>query len=292
MVEEFLDALWLQAGLSDNTLSAYRSDMEKYIAWLARRGRGLLDADAALLKHYVGARAAAQSHRSAARSLSTLRRFYRHAVLAGDLTIDPCSLARAPTFGQALPKTLSEADVERLIQAPDVAAELGLRDRAMLETLYATGVRVSELVNMALAQLDLSAGVCRIVGKGGRERLVLLGDPAIGWLTRYLGDGGGRAHLLGGRMSDAVFVTRRGGAMSRQALWRNIRRYAALAGIRAPLSPHTLRHAFATHLLNHGADLRSVQMLLGHANLSTTQIYTHVAKARLKNLHQQHHPRG
>ncbi len=290
LVDEFLDAVWLQAGLSDNTLAAYRSDLRKFVHWLHRRDRSLTTADAQLLQTYFSDHADRYSSRSAARALSALKRFYRHALAGEIIAADPCAEVIAPVIGKSLPQTLSESQVERLINAPDTGAGLGLRDRAMLETLYATGLRASEIVNLELNQLDLTAGVCRAMGKGSKERLVPLGEPAVDWLTHYLSES--RAGLLGEKQSAAVFVTRRGGAMTRQAFWRNIRRYALSAGIAAHLSPHTLRHAFATHLLNHGADLRSVQMLLGHSNLSTTQIYTHVAGTRLKSLHRRHHPRG
>lgn len=290
IIDEFLDSAWLQSGLSDNTLAAYRSDLRKFIAWLHPRNRSLTTAGAHLLQTYLGDRAALQSARSAARALSTLKRFYRYAVAGGLVERDPCAEIAAPSVGRSLPKTLSERQVEQLLEAPDTGTELGLRDRAMLEMLYATGFRVSEMVNLELGQLDLTAGICRTVGKGNKERLVPMGEVAVDWLRRYLAEA--RTGLIGQNQSAAVFITRRGKAMTRQALWRNIRRYAAMAGVAGGLSPHMLRHAFATHLLNHGADLRSVQMLLGHSSLSTTQIYTQVAGERLKSLHRQHHPRG
>ena len=290
LVDEFLDSVWLQSGLSDNTLAAYRNDLKQFVRWLHRHERALTTADAPLLRRYLGDRTNKQSNRSAARSLSSLKRFYRHALAAEIITADPSADLAAPAIGRALPHTLSEAEVERLIDAPATDSALGLRDRAMLETLYATGLRVSEMVNLTLSQLDLTAGVCRALGKGNKERLVPLGEAAIDWLGRYLS--ASRPDLIGNHQSAAVFVTRRGGAMTRQAFWQNIRRYATLAGVTHHLSPHTLRHAFATHLLNHGADLRSVQMLLGHSSVSTTQIYTHVAGERLKSLHRRHHPRG
>lgn len=289
LVDAFLDAVWLQSGLSDNTLSAYRSDLKKFVHWIHRRGRSLTTADAKLVEKYFSDHADIQSGRTAARSLSALKRFYRHALVVGMMNADPCAEVTAPAIGKFLPKTLSEGQVERLINAPDTGTDLGLRDRAMLETLYATGFRVSEVVNLELNQLDLMAGVCRAVGKGSKERLVPMGEQAVDWLKRYLSES---RDSLAGRQSAAVFVTQRGRAMTRQACWRNVRRYAAIAGVAEGLSPHTLRHAFATHLLNHGADLRSVQMLLGHSSLSTTQIYTQVAGERLKSLHRRHHPRG
>ena len=289
-IDAFLDAIWLESGLSDNTLSAYRSDLKKFVDWIHARGRALTTADAQLLQTYFNDHSDKRSGRTAARLLSTLKRFYRHALADEMIDADPCADLSAPTLGKSLPKTLSETEVESILDAPDSTTDLGLRDRAMLETLYATGFRVSEAISIELHQLDLVAGVCRAVGKGNKERQVPLGEPAIDWLRRYLSES--RGNLLGEKQSAAVFVTKRGRSMSRQAFWRNIRRYALLAGITSHLSPHTLRHAFATHLINHGADLRSVQMLLGHSSLSTTQIYTHVAGARLKSLHQRHHPRG
>lgn len=296
LVDEFLDAAWLQAGLSDNTLAAYRADLRKFAAWLRRRDGRLLAADGGQISAYLGDRAALQSARSAARALSALKRFYRFAAAAERIARDPTAEVAAPAVGRKLPVTLSESEVEALLAAPAAATALGARDRAMLETLYATGLRVSELVNLRLDHMDLDAGVCRVVGKGDKERLVPLGEAAIDCLRRYLAEA--RPDILGARQSAAVFVTRRGRALTRQAFWRNLRIHARAAGIGdggdggGALSPHQLRHAFATHLLNHGADLRSVQMLLGHSSLSTTQIYTHVAGARMKQLHRRHHPRG
>lgn len=290
LLDAFLDSLWLQSGLSDNTLSAYRSDLKQFIHWLHGRELHLCAVDARLLQQYFIAHAEIHSNRTAARMLSTLKRFYQYAVESNMIDIDPCTEATAPAIGRSLPKIISEAQVECLLDAPDISTELGLRDRAMLETLYATGFRASELVTLKLRQVDVSAGLCRIIGKGSKERLVPLGEQAIEWLRQYLDTA--RGCLLKGKQSEAVFITRRGQAMTRQAFWQNLRRYARIAGVADDLSPHTLRHAFATHLLNHGADLRSVQMLLGHSSVSTTQIYTHVAAERLKSLHRQHHPRG
>jgi len=291
LVDQFLDALWGERGLSDNTLSAYRSDLLLLASWLQSRGSALEGAAREDLQAYL-AHGVAQGMRprTSARTLSTLRRFYRYLSREGMVDTDPTALIESPRLGRPLPKLLTEEQVERLLRAPDVGTMLGLRDRAMLETLYATGLRVSELVGLVLSQLSLGQGVVRVVGKGNKERLVPLGEEALGWLDRYLGEA--RGELVRRHASDALFPTRRGIAMTRQAFWHNLRRYAATAGITSPLSPHTLRHAFATHLLNHGADLRVVQMLLGHADLSTTQIYTQVARARLKQLHAQHHPRG
>jgi integrase/recombinase XerD len=287
-IDRFLDALWLEAGLSRNTLSAYRSDLEGFAAWLQHSPA---QATRAQLQSYLaeceqrGARP-----RTTARLLSSLRRFYRYLLREGRIADDPTALLESPKLGRPLPKSLTEEQVEALLAAPDSNTPLGLRDRGMLETLYATGLRVSELVGLNLGQSDLQAGVVKVIGKGDKERLVPLGEEAVDWLQRYLREV--RPGFLRGRTSDALFLTARGRSMTRQAFWKNIKRYARLAGITSSLSPHTLRHAFATHLLNHGADLRVVQMLLGHADLSTTQIYTQVARERLKQLHAQHHPRG
>ena len=288
LIERFLDALWLEAGLSRNTLSAYRGDLEGLAAALKEP---LASATRAQLQDYLAACVArGMRPRTTARLLSSLRRFYQYLVREGVIGEDPTALLESPKLGRPLPKSLTEEQVERLLAAPDTGGALGLRDRAMLETLYATGLRVSELVGLSLAQVNLQAGVVKVVGKGNKERLVPLGEEAIGWLQRYLG--GARAELLRRQASEAAFPTARGAVMTRQAFWHNIKRYARAASIETALSPHTLRHAFATHLLNHGADLRVVQMLLGHADLSTTQIYTQVARERLKQLHQRHHPRG
>ncbi|OOG23868.1 site-specific tyrosine recombinase XerD [Thioalkalivibrio denitrificans] len=291
-IDVFLDAIWAEHGLSDHTLAAYRADLNALARWLQGRGVAVEQAERAELLAYLSHRVAAGARpRSTARLLSSLRRFYRHLVREGRRMDDPTARIDSPRLGRPLPDTLSEADVEALLAAPAVEEGLGLRDRAMLELIYATGLRVSELVGLKVDQVNLRHGVVRTVGKGGKERLVPLGEEASAWVSRYLADA--RPALLRGRdASDDLFVTRRGAAMTRQAFWHLIRRYAHQAGINKHLSPHTLRHAFATHLLNHGADLRVVQMLLGHSDLSTTQIYTHVARARLKELHGQHHPRG
>ncbi|WP_423823644.1 site-specific tyrosine recombinase XerD [Salinisphaera sp. SPP-AMP-43] len=290
LIERFLDGLWAERGLADATLGAYRNDLARFAGWQEARG-GLLVATAADIQSYLAARHTPDSSpRSAARLLSSLRQFYRYQKRAGVIDADPTALIDMPAQGQRLPKTLSEADVEALLTAPDTTTDLGLRDRAMLELMYAAGLRVSELVSATRAQVNTRQGVIRVTGKGGRERLVPLGEAAIDWLQRYLA--GARAALLGVAVSDALFVTARGGGMTRQNVWHRIRAHATTAGIATPISPHGLRHAFATHLINHGADLRAVQMLLGHADLSTTQIYTHVARARLKALHADHHPRG
>ncbi|HEY9148618.1 MAG TPA: site-specific tyrosine recombinase XerD [Gammaproteobacteria bacterium] len=291
LVERFLDALWLERGLSENTLTAYRSDLQGLSLWLQQKGLGLQAAARHDLLHYMQQRAEqGASPRSSARLLSSLRRFYRYLVRERVLQEDPSARIDAPKLGRALPDSLSEAEVERLLAAPDISSALGLRDRAMLEVLYASGLRVSELVSLLQPQVNLQQGLVKVIGKGNKERLVPLGEEALNWLERYLREA--RGSLLGALQSDVLFPSRRGAAMSRQAFWQLIKRYALKAEIDKPLSPHTLRHAFATHLLNHGADLRVVQLLLGHSSLSTTQIYTHVARERLKSLHAAHHPRG
>jgi len=291
-IDRFLDILWMERGLSRNTLAAYRRDLNGFSCWLGeQRQRVLLAAQREDLLAYLAARVAAEAKpRTTARLLSSLRRFYQQAVRDGHLSADPSERIDAPRLGRSLPMSLTETDVELLINAPDTGTALGLRDRAMLELLYASGLRVSELVELRVLQLNLRQGVVRTLGKGSKERLVPLGEVASDWLERYLRTA--RIELLKGHESDALFVTRRGAGMSRQAFWYLIKKHAQQAGVHKPLSPHTLRHSFATHLLNHGADLRVVQMLLGHSDLSTTQIYTHVARERLKNLHAEHHPRG
>jgi len=291
-VEAFLDMLWLESGLSDNTLAAYRRDLAGFADWLRdSRGPGLDTAGRAEIQAYLAHRVQqGSSPRTSARLLSSLRRYYRWQLRDGRRADDPSAEIDAPRLGRPLPASLSEEQVMQLLQAPDTTRARGLRDRAMLEVLYATGLRVSELVGLELHQVNRQAGVLRITGKGSKERLVPLGEEALHWLSRYLHDA--RPELLGEVRSDVMFPGRGGAALTRQAFWHSLRRYARTAGIRSHLSPHTLRHAFATHLLNHGADLRVVQMLLGHTDLSTTQIYTHVARERLNQLHRQHHPRG
>tara|TARA_B100001939_G_scaffold241408_1_gene208833 strand:+ start:351 stop:1253 length:903 start_codon:yes stop_codon:yes gene_type:complete len=288
--EQFLDAVWLESGLSENTLNAYRADLAAFEGWLGKKKLPLDAVTRAELLGYLAANVRqGLSPRSSARRLSTLRRFYRYLLREGLIGEDPTADVRSPSLGRPLPKSITEASVEKLLAAPPETT-LGVRDRAMLETMYASGLRVSELVALALNELDLTTGLVRVTGKGGKERIVPLGDEATSRLGDYLK--GARPSLLGEQKSGAVFLTRRGQPMTRQAFWQLIKRYSAAAGIDSSLSPHSLRHAFATHLLNHGADLRSVQMLLGHADLSTTQIYTHVAKARLQTLDASHHPRG
>ncbi len=291
LIEAFTDTLWLEQGLSDHTLAAYRSDLRGFARWLAARGGSLSSARRDQVLAYLGARMEEGARpRTSARLLSSLRRFYRYLVREGGLEEDPTARIDSPRLARDLPGTLTEAEVEALLDAPDLSDPLGLRDRTMLEFLYATGLRVSELVTLVLPQVNLNQGVVRVTGKGGKERLVPLGEEALHWLSRYLREG--RPELVAPGRTDALFPSRRGRFMTRQTFWHAIRRHARRAGIERHLSPHTLRHSFATHLLNHGADLRVVQMLLGHTSLSTTQIYTHVARERLRALHQRHHPRG
>lgn len=291
MIDRFLDALWLEKGLSDNTREAYRSDLALFNGWLDERGVRLIDAGRdVILDHLAWRLANDYKARSTARLLSGFRGFYRFLLREGAISVDPTLRVDLPRLGRPLPKALSEADVEALLAAPDIGDPLGMRDRAMLEVLYATGLRVTELVSLSLEQLNLRQGVLRTFGKGSKERLVPLGGEALHWLTRYLREA--RETLLNGKASDVVFPSRRADLMTRQTFWHRIKLHARQAGVAASISPHTLRHAFATHLLNHGADLRTVQMLLGHSDLSTTQIYTHIARARLQELHAQHHPRG
>lgn len=288
-IERFIDTLWMERGLADNTLLAYRRDLEHFCRWLASCGSDLTTTSRSELLDYLASQADTPA-RTLARRLSTLKRYFQLQVRDGQLDHDPSATISAPKLGRPLPDALSESEVERLLDAPDVSDPLGLRDRAMLEVLYATGLRVSELVNLDISEVSLRQGIVRVTGKGSKERLVPLGEEALDWLERCNREA--RPALLGARTSTAMFPTRRARAMTRQAFWQIIKRYAASAGIRRHLSPHTLRHSFATHLLNHGADLRVIQMLLGHSDLSTTQIYTHVARTRLKALHAEHHPRG
>jgi len=290
LVDAFADAAWLRDGLAANTLQAYRRDLNALAQWLAGRGAGLLQADEGLLGGYLDARHEHTKATTANRRLTVFRRFYHWAVQEGMVAADPTLRLLAARQHPRLPGTLTQAQVEALLAAPDVARPLGLRDRAMLELMYASGLRVSELVGLKVFQLSLAEGVVRVLGKGSKERLVPMGEVACEWLQRYLADA--RGAILAGQQTQDLFVTRRGGAMTRVMFWMLVKKHAAAGDITAPLSPHTLRHAFATHLLNHGADLRVVQMLLGHADISTTTIYTHVARERLKQLHARHHPRG
>lgn len=292
ILDEFCDALWLEDGLSRNTLASYRLDLTQFAGWLRKsQGKTMLAATHGDLLAYIAHRVAGKAKAtSTSRLLSSLKRFYQYSLRQGKITADPSLNIDTPKLPRGLPKTLTEQDVEKLLAAPNVEDPLGLRDRTMLETLYASGLRVSELVTLKVAQVSQDMGVVRIVGKGAKERLVPLGEEALNWIKRYLNEG--RPRILNKRAADAMFVTSRGAAMTRQAFWHLLKRYALLAGLTKPISPHTLRHAFATHLLNHGADLRVVQLLLGHSDISTTQIYTHVARERLKQLHAKHHPRG
>ena len=292
LIDRFLDSLWSERGLSGNTLRAYGADLRRFATWLERRDRTLTTVGRGDLQAYCADCVAAGLRlRTVRRLLSTLRRFYRHQVRSGQMAEDPSARLESPRVGRPLPDSLSEAEVEALLAAPDTDQPRGLRDRAMLELLYACGLRVSELTALRFDQIHTAHGVIRLTGKGGRERIVPIGEDARDWVEHYVATA--RPALLGRHgSSDAVFITSRGSAMTRQAFWYIVRRYARLVDIRRPLSPHTLRHAFATHLLNHGADLRAVQMLLGHSDLSTTQIYTHVAQARLQEVHGRHHPRG
>lgn len=293
LLDEFSDTLWLEDGLSRNTLESYRRDLNKFSLWLQQhRNATLLQAAhadiQAFLAHLVMEQKARAS--STSRAISSLKRLFQYQLRQNRISVDPTLQIATPKLPRSLPKTLTEQDVELLLQAPDVETPLGLRDRTMLEVLYASGLRVSELVSVSIAQVSLDMGVVRIMGKGSKERLVPLGEEALDWLRRYLAEA--RPALLNNQVSNAMFVTARGAGMTRQMFWYLIKRHAIHGGLHKPLSPHTLRHAFATHLLNHGADLRVVQLLLGHADISTTQIYTHVARERLKQLHAMHHPRG
>jgi integrase/recombinase XerD len=292
VVDRFLDAVWIEDGLAANTLAAYRRDLSLYAGWLATEGdgRAIEASRESDLLAYIAMRHAGSRATSANRRLTVFKRFFRWALRERMVEADPTLRLRNARQPLRVPKTLSEAQVEALLAAPDVSKPLGLRERAMLELLYACGLRVSELVTLKTVQVGLAEGCLRVTGKGGKERLVPFGEEAHRWIGRYLAEA--RAAILAGQASDALFVTARGGAMTRQMFWKLIKAHALKAGIDAPLSPHTLRHAFATHLLNHGADLRAVQMLLGHADISTTTIYTHVARERLRALHAQHHPRG
>lgn len=291
LIPRFLDSVWMERGLSENTLDAYRADLFALKERLAARSIALVDARRADLLDHIASRVEGGARpRSTARQLSSFRRFYRYLFREGLIGEDPTANIAMPKLGRALPHSLTESDVEALLAAPDTAEPLGHRDRTMLELLYATGLRVSELVGLRMGQVNLNQGVVRVVGKGRRERLVPLGDEAQDWLRGFVA--GPRADILRGRQTDRLFPTRRSDSMTRQAFWYNIKRYAKKAGVGKKLSPHTVRHAFATHLLNHGADLRVVQLLLGHSDVSTTQIYTHVARERMKELHGQHHPRG
>ena len=292
LLDEFCDALWLEDGLSRNTLESYRRDLRQLAVWLAKeRGKILLEAAHFDLLDFLSYKVRIKAQASStSRALSSIKRLYQYALRQGKISADPSLQIASPKMTRMLPRSLTEADVEALLNAPDLNTTLGMRDRTMLETLYASGLRVSELVALKISEVSLEMGVVRIMGKGEKERLVPLGEEALDWIRRYSEEV--RADLLSGRSHDALFVTQRAESMTRQAFWYLLKRYAAKSGLHQSISPHTLRHAFATHLLNHGADLRVVQMLLGHADISTTQIYTHVARERLKQLHAKHHPRG
>lgn len=295
LIDQFLDAIWSERGLSNNTLDAYRRDLQSFAKWLTDKHtniQNLLSVDKHLLQKYIAFRGTIGAKASTmARVLSSLRRFYRYHARIGTLAEEPTALIDSPKLGRSLPGTISESQVDALIEAPEILDPIGLRDRAMLELIYATGLRVTELVELKISQVSLLQGVLRVTGKGNKERLVPMGDQAVEWIERYQLES--RPVLMQGKgTSEQLFVTQRGSGMTRQAFWYLIKRYALIAHISQKISPHTLRHAFATHLLNHGADLRVVQLLLGHTDLSTTQIYTHVAQTRLQELHQKHHPRG
>lgn len=293
LLDRFADDLWLSDGLARNTLESYRRDVSQFAAWLAQTSdRQLIEAAAADLQRHLAWRIDTRhaKPRSTGRLVSSLRRFFQFALREGLRNDNPAAELDSPKLPRSLPQSLSEAHVEALLGAPDVSSAQGVRDRAMLETLYASGLRVSELVGLKTVQVSLDMQVVRVLGKGSKERITPLGAEAIDWIERYQREG--RPQLLAGRKSEALFVTARGASMTRQSFWALVKRHARAAGIRQSISPHTLRHAFATHLINHGADLRVVQLLLGHADISTTQIYTHVARERLKALHRKHHPRG
>ena len=294
LLEQFIDHLWMENSLSENTLAAYRSDLAGFSLWLSHQGLVFCTANTRSIQDYLNQQhQTGQKTRSAARLLSSLRRFYGFLLREHKIKDNPTKLLESPKGEQSIPSTLNETQVEWLLDTPDISDDLGLRDRAMLELLYATGLRVTELVNLQLSQLSLEPGVIRVIGKGDKERLVPVGEVALEWIARYLKQARPILMPVQSKPTNAVFVTKRGQAMSRQAFWYMIKRHGQKAGIAANnLSPHTLRHAFATHLLNHGADLRVVQMLLGHSDISTTQIYTHVADQRLQDLYHKHHPRA
>ena len=289
-LDTFIDHLWLEDGLSKNTLESYRLDLTAFALWLTPQSKQLLTVEQADIQQYLAVKFPQSKPRSISRLIASMRRFYRYLMRDNKISLDPTIQIQSPKLPRSLPKTLNEEEVIALLNAPNVAEPAGLRDRAMLELLYACGLRVSELVGVKVTEVSVSDGVVRVTGKGSKTRLVPMGEEAVDWISQYLSKE--RSDILQKRLCDALFVTNRGEAMTRQAFWYLIKRYALLAGITKHMSPHVLRHAFATHLLNHGADLRVVQMLLGHSDISTTQIYTHVARERLKQLHSMHHPRG
>ena len=289
-LDTFIDHLWLEDGLSKNTLESYRADLSQFNTWLVKNKSELLTANQAEIQQYLAVKFPQSKPRSISRLIASMRRFYRYALRENLISTDPTLQIESPKLPRSLPKSLNEQEVEDLLNAPNISDSIGLRDRAMLELLYASGLRVTELVSIKVNEVSTQDGVVRVTGKGSKTRLVPMGEEAADWITKYLNHA--RPDILQKRLSDALFVTARADAMTRQAFWYLIKRYALIAGITKHMSPHVLRHAFATHLLNHGADLRVVQMLLGHSDISTTQIYTHVARERLKQLHSVHHPRG
>ena len=291
-IDQFIDSLWAQKGLAELTLSAYQQDLTQFSRWLAPRNSSLSAAQQTDIQQFLGERfERGSSARSNARLLSTLKQFYRHLVRLGQRQDNPTALVSAPRIHRSLPQAMNERDVEKLLQAPDLASDYGMRDRCMLELMYSSGLRVSELVGLQLNQVNTRLGLVRLVGKGSKERVVPVGEEALHWLQRYLQQARPALQVTAA-INDALFLSSRGTAITRQAFWQNIKKHLLTAGVKTVFSPHSLRHAFATHLLNHGADLRTVQMLLGHSSLSTTQIYTHIAQTRLQSIHAQHHPRG
>ena len=291
IIDQFIDHLWLEDGLSKNTLNSYRFDLSIFVSWLAETKKiELLDVSELEIQEFLAFKFPTSKSRSISRLLATLRRFFRYLLRENKIKEDPTLKIQTPKIPKSLPKSLSEDEVEGLLEAPDIKTDVGMRDRSMLELLYACGLRVSELVGIQLTEVILIDGVIRVTGKGSKTRLVPMGEEAVDWSKKYLAES--RQNILNKQTSKFLFVTNRGGEMTRQAFWYLIKKYALMANIDKPMSPHILRHAFATHLINHGADLRVVQMLLGHSDISTTQIYTHVARERLKKLHQEHHPRG
>jgi integrase/recombinase XerD len=289
-LDTFIDHLWLEDGLSKNTLESYRADLSQFNAWLLKQKSELLTANQAEIQQYLAVKFPQSKPRSISRLIASMRRFYRYALRENLIKTDPTLQIESPKLPRSLPKSLNEQEVEDLLNAPNINDSIGLRDRAMLELLYASGLRVSELVGIKVNEVSTQDGIVRVTGKGSKTRLVPMGEEAADWINKYLAHA--RPEILQKRLCDALFVTARATEMTRQAFWYLIKRYALMAGITKHMSPHVLRHAFATHLLNHGADLRVVQMLLGHSDISTTQIYTHVARERLKQLHSVHHPRG
>ena len=291
-IDRFIDSLWSQKGLAELTLAAYQQDLRQFSRWLAKQGGQLIEADQASIQRYLAERFdSGASARSNARLLSTLKQYYRHLIRNGERQDNPTALISAPRIHRSLPQSLAESDIDKLLDAPDLESPYGMRDRCMLELMYSSGLRVSELVGLRLNQVNTNLGLVRLIGKGNKERVVPVGEEALHWLSVYVKQA--RPSLQQAKsISDALFLSSRGSGITRQAFWQNIKKYLLRAGIKTVFSPHSLRHAFATHLLNHGADLRTVQMLLGHSSLSTTQIYTHIAQERLASIHAEHHPRA